>query len=148
MAQQGQGTPVFQSVGGDISAATVSTDGGTTSRTAAALASAVDAASTVLTTVTATGATDIAIPSSGNSYFIVNATADTQLQFTGTAAKGEVQKMTLEISANGFTVTLPTTNVAAISGVTVPATISDAAGKVTIVHYQVRDGWTTILAGL
>nr|WP_298795131.1 hypothetical protein [uncultured Acetobacter sp.] len=104
---------------------------------------------TAVSTLSASGATDLPVPASGNIYYVVNATADAQLQFSGAAAEGQLQTITLEVHANGFTVTLPTTNVVpSDSTLTLPATATQESGFATVISYTARGGSTVIVGGV
>lgn len=104
---------------------------------------------TTVSTLSASGATGLPIPTSGSIYYVVNATADAQLQFSGAAAGGQVQTITLEIHANGFTVTLPTTNVVPSDAtLTLPTTATKEAAFATVISYTVRGGSNVIVGGV
>lgn len=94
--------------------------------------------------ITVSGSTTIAIPAIGDAHYVITATADATLQFSGKPASGQAQRITLEILATGYTVALPTTNVQNMAGV--PAVASST--RDTLVTYLVRSGSAIIVGGV
>ncbi|NHN85814.1 hypothetical protein GOB93_14350 [Acetobacter musti] len=120
----------------------VTADGSPAQTTPGTVAAAVTPASTI----TASGATTIPIPTTGSIVYVVNATADATLQFSGSAASGQSQEITLIIPATSYTVTLPSTGVIYAGG-SAP-TVSTVSGQQTLVNYRATSGVTAIAGGI
>ncbi len=108
--------------------------------------STVATAVTPASTITASGATTIPVPTTGSIVYVVNATANANLQFSGSAASGQSQEITLIIPATSYTVTLPSTGVIYAGG-SAP-TVSTVSGQQTLVNYRATSGVTAIAGGI
>lgn len=101
---------------------------------------------TPVQSVSASGATTLKIPTSGNITYYVTPTAAATLQFSGAAVSGQSQSIRIIVLGAGFTVTLPTTGVFYPDG-TAP-TVSTATGDLTVVDYLAASGAPAIVGGV
>lgn len=96
--------------------------------------------------ITASGQTAIPIPSAGDIIYIVTATADATLQFSGTVASDVGQIIEILVRKTPFTVTFPTTNVEVDTGAPPPTTASSTND--TPVRYLAISGVSYIEGGV
>ncbi|NVN05293.1 hypothetical protein HW509_06730 [Asaia spathodeae] len=139
----GTGNPVFESIGGDVSGATVADPATGNAR---ALSDWLGSLATLeqIVRVSASEATTLPQPA-GNTIYLVTPTAPATLSLPTFPANAPTWVTVIVIGAN-LAVTLPTTGVSYKAG-DVPAA-DTTAGRVTLIRYLSVPGASTIIGGI
>ncbi|NVN02160.1 MULTISPECIES: hypothetical protein [Asaia] len=139
----GTGNPVFESIGGDISDATVTDPATGNARTLSDWLQSFITPEKVVR-VPASGATTLPQPA-GNTIYLVTPTTPAALSLPTFPANAPTWVTVIVIGVN-LAVTLPTTGVAYKAG-DAPA-VDTTAGRMTLVRYLSVPGVSTIIGGI